>query len=104
MIDRTKGGAGAEDTNLSLNLNAQVAKETQPADADEKNTLDRVFLNDLVAVDADRGGRNFLFVSRGGNYVLRAGLDAHGQAQHPRRRRAAEGASACRPATCRRAS
>jgi DNA-binding beta-propeller fold protein YncE len=79
VIDRTKAGAGAEDPALSLNLNAQVAKETQPAPADEKNTLDRVFLNDLVAVDADRLGRNFLFVSRGGNYVLRASLDATGK-------------------------
>lgn len=79
VIDRTKAGAGAEDPALSLNLNSQVAKETQPAAADEKNTLDRVFLNDLVAVDADRFGRNFLFVSRGGNYVMRASLDATGK-------------------------
>lgn len=79
VIDRTKAGAGAEDPALSLNLNTQVAKETQPAAADEKNTLDRVFLNDLVAVDADRFGRNFLFVSRGGNYVMRASLDATGK-------------------------
>jgi DNA-binding beta-propeller fold protein YncE len=79
VIDRAQGAAGTEDTALSLNLNAQVAKEAQPAVADEKKTLDRVFLNDLVAVDADRAGRNFLFVSRGGNYVLRAGLDAAGK-------------------------
>src|SRR6185503_2798717 len=46
---------------------------------DPRATLDKLFLNDLVAVDADRGGRNFLFVSRGGNYVLRAGLDANGK-------------------------
>ena len=79
VIDRTQGAAGAENAALSLNLNAQVAKEAQPAAADEKNTLDRLFLNDLVAVDADRAGRNFLFVSRGGNYVVRAGLDATGK-------------------------
>jgi YVTN family beta-propeller protein len=78
VIDRTQGGAaGAEDTTLSLNLNAQVAKETVVGDP--KATLDKLFLNDLVAVDADRGGRNFLFVSRGGNYVLRASLDATGK-------------------------
>src|SRR6185436_10713422 len=34
--------------------------------------------NDLVALDADRAGQQFLFVSRGGNYVLRASLDANG--------------------------
>ena len=79
VIDRTQGGAGLEDRNLTLNLNSQVAKETQPAEADAKNTLDRLFLNDIVAVDADRAGRNFLFVSRGGNYVIRAGLDATGK-------------------------
>src|SRR5688572_1797030 len=79
VVDRTQGSAGAEDTNLSLNLNAQVAKEVQPPVANEKDTLDRVFLNDMVAMDADRSGRNFLFVSRGGNYVIRAGLDGAGK-------------------------
>ena len=73
VIDRSQGDAGAEDKTLSLNLNAQVAKETGPAVP--VGSLTKLFLNDLVAVDADRGGRNFLFVSRGGNYVLRAGLD-----------------------------
>jgi DNA-binding beta-propeller fold protein YncE len=79
VIDRTQGTAGAEDPALSLNLNAQVAKETQPVAPADKESLDRVFLNDLVAVDADRIGRNFLFVSRGGNYVMRASLDATGK-------------------------
>jgi len=79
VIDRAQGGAGAENPALSLNLNVQVGKEKDPLPPDDKNTLDRVFLNDLVAVDADRIGRNFLFVSRGGNYVLRASLDANGK-------------------------
>lgn len=79
VIDRTKGDGGLEDRNQSLNLNSQVAKEAQPAEADAKNTLDRLFLNDIVAVDADRAGRNFVFVSRGGNFVIRAGLDATGK-------------------------
>jgi DNA-binding beta-propeller fold protein YncE len=79
VIDRAQGPAGAEDPALSLNLNAQVAKETQPVAPADKESLDRVFLNDLVAVDADRIGRNFLFVSRGGNYVMRASLDATGK-------------------------
>ena len=76
VIDRTKGGGGLEDANLSLNLNTQVAKETQPPENEARNTLARLFLNDVVAVDADRAGRNFLFVSRGGNYVVRANIDA----------------------------
>jgi DNA-binding beta-propeller fold protein YncE len=67
--------SGLEDDALTLNLNAQVAKERKVEGAEAFETLDRLFLNDLVAVDADRAGRNFLFVSRGGNYVLRAGLD-----------------------------
>jgi YVTN family beta-propeller protein len=77
VVDRTLGNAGTEDKALTLNLNAQVAKETVVGDP--RATLDKLFLNDLVAVDADRGGRNFLFVSRGGNYVMRAGLDANGK-------------------------
>ncbi|HKS57414.1 MAG TPA: hypothetical protein VJS12_19110 [Steroidobacteraceae bacterium] len=79
VVDRVPGASGAEDPALSLNLNAQIAKETQPVGDAAKNTLDRVFLNDIVAVDADRFGRNFLFVSRGGNYVMRASLDAAGK-------------------------
>jgi DNA-binding beta-propeller fold protein YncE len=79
VVDRTQGSVGAEDPNLSLNLNSQVARETQPPEANAKDTLDRVFLNDVVAMDADRSGRNFLFVSRGGNYVIRAGLDGAGK-------------------------
>jgi DNA-binding beta-propeller fold protein YncE len=79
VIDRTQGAAGAQDTALSLNLNSQVFKEADPLPPADEDTLDRVFLNDLVAVEADRLGRNFLFVSRGGNYVLRASLDAAGK-------------------------
>jgi hypothetical protein len=75
VLDRING----TDTGLSLNLNAQVAKETQPAVADETTSMDRLFLNDLVAMDADRRGKNFLFVSRGANYVLRAGLAPNGR-------------------------
>lgn len=70
VLNRVRG----TETDRSLNLNAQVAKETQPDVTNEKSVLDRVFLNDLVALDADRRGRNFLFVSRGANYVLRGAL------------------------------
>ncbi len=67
------------ETDRSLNLNAQVAKETQPAAGDETKSMDRLFLNDLVALDADRRGKQFLFVSRGANYVLRASVGNDGK-------------------------
>src|SRR5262249_28652453 len=70
VLDRI-GGLQSDKT---LNLNAQVAKETAPPAGQETQSLDRLFLNDLVAVDADRLGKDFLFVSRGGNYVLRASV------------------------------
>ena len=61
---------------FSLNLNNQIKAEVQPADGVE--SLSRVFMNDLVATDADQRGENFLFVSRGANYVLRAKRDDAG--------------------------
>jgi YVTN family beta-propeller protein len=75
VLSRTQNA----ETAWSTNLNIQVAKETQPAAGTETTTLDRVFLNDLVALDADRDGKEFLFVSRGGNYVLRAKLGDDGK-------------------------
>src|SRR5262245_39768978 len=42
-------------------------------------SLARLFGNDLVAIDANAAGTAFLIVSRGGNYVLRAGLAATGR-------------------------
>ncbi len=47
--------------------------------ADPTVSLERVFGNDIVAIDADPAGNIFLIVSRGGNYVLRASLDAGGK-------------------------
>jgi len=75
VLNRVQG----VETDRSLNLNAQVGKETQPAVADETTSLDRLFLNDLVAMDADRRGKDFLFVSRGANYVLRASMGPDGK-------------------------
>jgi len=54
----------------TVNLNAQI--KTEPAPADPLTSLGKLFGNDIVAVDAK--ANNFVFVSRGGNYVLRAGL------------------------------
>ncbi len=61
---------------LTVNLNAQVKLETQPATP--QGSLVRLFLNDVVDVEANWPGDTFLFVSRGGNCVVRATLDANG--------------------------
>jgi YVTN family beta-propeller protein len=60
---------------LRVNLNQQVAQETQPDNPTQ--SLDRLFGNDLVAIDATQIGTSlvddtFLVVSRGGNFVYRA--------------------------------
>lgn len=57
-----------------VNFNQQVAQETQPDPANQ--SLDRVFGNDFVAIDAIPGDGfvegSFVVVSRGGNFVFRA--------------------------------
>jgi DNA-binding beta-propeller fold protein YncE len=63
-----------QETLLSVNLNSFVGPEVANTPA---NAQDKLFLNDIVALDADRRGNNFLVVSRGGNYVIRATLDAN---------------------------
>ncbi|MCG8317710.1 MAG: beta-propeller fold lactonase family protein [Pseudomonadales bacterium] len=65
--------SGAEAT---TNLNNQIKRETQPANPEE--SLDRLFANDVVAIDANKRGDDFLIVSRGGNYVIRASLSPQG--------------------------
>jgi DNA-binding beta-propeller fold protein YncE/cytochrome c553 len=61
---------------FSVNLNTFVGPEVAAAPA---TPLDKLFLNDIVAIDADKRGRNFLIVSRGGNYVIRATLGTDGK-------------------------
>jgi hypothetical protein len=56
-----------------VNLNNQI-KAAQPPPS-----LDRTFGNDFVAIDGNGAGSKFVIVSRGGNQVLRAALDASGQ-------------------------
>lgn len=68
----------AERTDETLNLNAQIKLETQPAEDVANTVLTRLFGGDMIAVDADANGENFLFVSRGGNYVMRASLGDDG--------------------------
>ena len=84
------------ETPFSVNLNTYVPKEAQPA-SPTNHALDKLFLNDIVALDADRRGKNFLVVSRGGNYVIRAtvGMDGKLTTSMPTTWR-----RACRPATC----
>ena len=65
-----------ERQDLHVNLNAQIAQETQPANPTA--SLDRLFGNDLAAIDCDLDGTFCLIVSRGGNYALRATIAADG--------------------------
>jgi len=65
----------AERTAEHVNLNQQIAVET----AAPPPSLDRTFGNDLVAIDGNGAGDTFLIVSRGGNQVFRAKLDADGK-------------------------
>jgi DNA-binding beta-propeller fold protein YncE len=62
------------ETPFSVNLNTYVPKEVTPASP--TTSLDKLFLNDIVAIDADKRGRDFLIVSRGGNFVIRASIGA----------------------------
>ena len=65
---------GADTT---INLNNLIKTETQPTE-EETESLDRLFGNDIVAMDANVAGDDFLVVSRGGNYVMRASLNSEG--------------------------
>ncbi len=61
---------------LTTNLNNLIKTETQPTEPTQ--SLDRLFGSDIVAIDANTEGNQFLIVSRGGNYVIRASLAADG--------------------------
>lgn len=54
----------------TVNLNAQIKNEPDPI----AGSIDKLFGNDIVAIDANTLGNQFVIVSRGGNYVLRSGL------------------------------
>jgi hypothetical protein len=60
-----------------VNLNKQIV-DAEPV-ALPPPSLDRTFGNDLVAIDGNLAGDKFLIVSRGGNQVFRATLDADGK-------------------------
>ena len=65
-----------EDPARLTRFNNQIKTEQQPDEA--AGSTDRLFANDVVALDASPDGRQFLFVSRGGNYLLRASNNAAG--------------------------
>ncbi len=66
-----------QETESTINLNTQLAME--PRINDTLGKLTRLFAGDIVAMDADRAGRNFLIVSRASNMVVRARLDEQGR-------------------------
>jgi YVTN family beta-propeller protein len=76
LVHVIDAAAGADVPALTINLNDQIKAETQPDPAE--GSLVRLFANDVVALDATPDGSTVLFVSRGGNYVLRAARDATG--------------------------
>jgi len=70
LVHVVNPSALAEIKASTVNLNAQTKTEAAPADP--FSSLGKLFGNDIVAMDAK--ANNFALVSRGGNYVLRAGL------------------------------
>jgi hypothetical protein len=66
----------SERTDLHVNLNNQIKTEVQPVNPTA--SLDRLFGNDLVAIDADATCENLFIVSRGGNYVIKVGKKPDG--------------------------
>ncbi len=77
LVHVVDGAGASEIAERTVNLNAQI--RTEPAPAVPNQSLGKLFANDVVAIDADPLGDVFLIVSRGGNYVLRAALDANGK-------------------------
>jgi YVTN family beta-propeller protein len=67
----------SERSDLHVNLNAQIATEPEPSDP--TTSLDHLFGNDLVAIDADPSCEHFFLVSRGGNFVLKAQVGQDGR-------------------------
>ena len=75
LVNTVDTSALAEVVAETVNLNEQIDVET----AAPPPSLDRTFANDIVAIDANLAGDTFLIVSRGGNQMFRAKLDADGK-------------------------
>jgi len=61
---------------FTLNLNNQIKTEVEPNPVE--GSLTRAFMNDVVAVEGSEDLSTVLFVSRGGNFVLRGTVDGQG--------------------------
>jgi YVTN family beta-propeller protein len=75
LVSAVDTNALSEVVTETVNLNKQI--DVEPAAPPP--SLDRTFANDIVAIDANLAGDTFLIVSRGGNQVFRATLDAQGR-------------------------
>ena len=76
LVNVVDVAAASELDERTVNLNAEVKAEDDPMDP---TSLDKLFSNDLVAIDAARDGSAFFIVSRGANFVFRATLDGTGK-------------------------
>lgn len=79
LVHVVNTAARAEDTAAHVNINDQIKLETQPDPAVENTVLTRLFGGDMIAIDADQAGNNFVLLSRGGNYVMKATIRADGR-------------------------
>jgi DNA-binding beta-propeller fold protein YncE len=77
LVHVVDAGLHAEIPDRTVNLNAQIKLESEPAVP--PGSFARLFANDVVALDATLDGSRLFFVSRGGNCVIQATLDANGQ-------------------------
>jgi YVTN family beta-propeller protein len=77
LVHVVDAAALAEIPDRTVNLNAEIKAEVQPADP--RRSLERLFANDIVALDATPDASRFYLVSRGGNCVIEATLDAAGK-------------------------
>jgi len=69
VLDRVDG---VEMTDRTVNLGVQI--NVEPLPEQPTSTMQKVFANDVVAIDANKAGTRFLVVSRGANYVMRVEL------------------------------
>jgi hypothetical protein len=70
VLDRVDG---VEMSGRTVNLSGADQRRAAARAAD--STMQKVFANDVVAIDANKAGTRFLVVSRGANYVMRVELD-----------------------------
>lgn len=73
LVHQVNISTNADEADRTQNLNAQVKDEADPANATA--SLQKLFCNDLVDIDATADGSVFLVLSRGGNYAVRATID-----------------------------